>query len=277
MAMTPTPINQATIFQAHLARKTLETQQTYLRTVERLHTWVEQNELDIVQLKTIDLERFLAEEARLCSRATIRVRRSALRAFYESLKDAGSIEHSPADTLRLAAIDHVASTGPVEHLTGAEIARLREHALQLGTVPSLVICMLHETPASIRRVASLTISDLARNARHETYAILGQTPASKVPWRLSQQAVNAVDALQSPGPRLISPHTKNPNIMMIKAAVEQTRLSAEIQTPNLANALKHAHRRRRRELCDDLRVGPSSLLQYQRRLLDDLKPLQAHS
>lgn len=62
---------------------------------------------------------------------------------------------------------------------------------------------------------------------------------------------------------------------MVKTAIEQTRLSAGIQTPNLTGALKNVHRRRERELCTQLRLQPGSLLRYQRTLLNSMKPLDA--
>lgn len=98
---------------------------------------------------------------------------------------------------------------------------------------------------------------------------------TRAPWPITQQTFDAVEALQSDHHRLISPLTKNPNILMVKAALEQTRLSAGIQTPNLAGALKNVHRRRERELYTQLRLQPSSLLGYQRKLLDRMKPLDA--
>jgi hypothetical protein len=135
--------------------------------------------------------------------------------------------------------------------------------------------MLHETPASVRRIAGLATTDFARDARGKPYAILGQSTRTTAPWPISRQTLDAVETLQSDHHRLISPLTKNPNILMVKAAIEQTRLSTGIQTPNLAGALKNVHRRRERELCTQLRLQPGGLLRYQHKLLDHMKPLDA--
>jgi hypothetical protein len=143
-----------TLFQTYLASKSPNTRRIYETTLQRLETWAQRNELDLVQMETADLERFLAEEGRRYSSATIQVRRAALRAFYGSLEDTGMIELDPAYKLRLASIDHLASTGPVAYLTDEAVAGLREHALRLGPISSLAICMLHETPASVRRIAA---------------------------------------------------------------------------------------------------------------------------
>jgi hypothetical protein len=91
------------------------------------------------------------------------------------------IELDPAYKLRLASIDHLASTGPVAYLTDEAVAGLREHALRLGPIGSLAICMLHETPASVRRIASLSITDFAQDGKGQTYAILGRSAATNVP------------------------------------------------------------------------------------------------
>lgn len=271
--MTPPRTDLHKVFRTHLSSKSPDTQRVYLTCLQHLETWAERDELDVVQLRTADLERFLADEGRRYSSATIQVRRAALRAFYESLERTGMIEFDPAYKLRLASIDHLASSGPVEYLTGEAITRLREHALQLGPISSLSICMLHETPASVRRIASLAITDFAQDAKGRSYAILGQSTTSITPWRISQQTRDAVEALQSDLPRLISPRTKNPNILMVKAAVEQTRMRAGVQTPNLAGALKHFYRRAERELCTQLRLEPRNFQNYKRTLLPGLKPL----
>jgi site-specific recombinase XerD len=273
--MTQPPIRHRTLFQTHLASKSPNTQRIYETTLQRLETWAHRNELDLVQLETADLERFLAEEGRRYSSATIQVRRAALRAFYRSLEDAGMVELDPAYKLRLASIDHLASTGPIEYLTDEAVTGLREHALQLGPVSSLAICMLHETPASVRRIAALSITDFAHDGKGKTFAILGQSTTANTPWPISQQILDAVAALRSDHPRLISPLTKNPNVLLVKDAIEQTRLSAGIQTPNLPGALKHAHRRRVQALSAQMRLRSNSLLRYQPMLLKDMKPLDA--
>jgi Phage integrase, N-terminal SAM-like domain len=273
--MTQPPIGHRTLFQTHLASKSPNTRRIYETTLQRLETWAQRNELDLVQMETADLERFLAEEGRRYSSATIQVRRAALRAFYGSLEDAGMIELDPAYKLRLALIDHLASTGPVAYLTDEAVAGLREHALRLGPISSLAICMLHETPASVRRIASLSITNFAQDGKGQTYAILGRSTATNVPWPISRQILNAAEALRSEHPRLISPLTKNPNVLLVKDAIEQTRLSAGIQTPNLPDALKHAHRRRVQALGAQMRLESRSLLRYQRTLLRDMRPLDA--
>jgi Phage integrase, N-terminal SAM-like domain len=271
--MTSPSTQRCALFQTHLASKSPETQRIYLTTLQRLEAWAERDELDIVQLQTADLERFLAEEGRHYSSATIQVRRAALRAFYNSLENAGVIELDPAYKLRLAPIDHLASTGPIEYLTGEEITRLREHALRLDPISSLAICMVHETPASVRQIAHLVTTDFARDRYGEPFAILGRNATTKTPWPISQQILDAVEALRGNQPRLISPHTKNPNIAMVKEAIERTRLSANTQTPNLVDALKHEHRCRVQELSAAVRLTPSGLRRYQRMLLAEMTPL----
>jgi hypothetical protein len=69
--------------------------------------------------------------------------------------------------------------------------------------------------------------------------------------------------------------TKNPNVLLVKDAIEQTRLGAGIQMPSLPGALKHAHRRRVQALSAQMRLRSNSLLRYQRMLLKDMKPLDA--
>jgi site-specific recombinase XerD len=262
-----------TLFQRHLASKSPDTQRVYLTSLQRLETWADRNQLEIVQPQTADLERFLAEEGRCHSSATIEVRRAALRAFYKCLENADLIKDDPSYRLRLAPLDHLASIGPVAYLTNEAITRLREHALKHGAVSSLAICMLHETPASVTRIAGLRSSDFAQDAQGKTYATLGHSTIADAPWPVSQQILDAVEGLQTTHPRLISPLTKNPNILMVKSAIEQTRLSAGVQTPNLAGALKHAYRRRERALCTRLRLQPSSLSQYKRPLPKAKDPL----
>jgi hypothetical protein len=60
---------------------------------------------------------------------------------------------------------------------------------------------------------------------------------------------------------------------MVKAAIEQTRMRAGVQTPNLAGALKHFYRCAERELCTQLRLEPRNFQNYKRTLLPGLKPL----
>jgi hypothetical protein len=85
--------------------------------------------------------------------------------------------------------------------------------------------------------------------------ILGRTDTTKTPWPISQQIVDAVEALHSDSRRLISPLTRNPNIAMVKAEVQGTRMSAGVQVPDIVNGLKRAHRRRVRELCTHALCG----------------------
>ncbi len=191
-------------------------------------------------------------------------------------KTLASFERSPADRLRLASIDHLAAAGPVEYLAEETVSHLREHALKLGPVSSLAICMLHETPASLRRIAGLAATDFARDRDGEAFAMLGQSRRSQAPWPISQQILDAVEALKSEHHRLISPRTKNPNIPMVKTAVEETRLAAGVDAPKLVEALKNVHRRRQRELCASVRLEPIGFLRYRRALLKDpgrFKPL----
>jgi len=113
--------------------------------------------------------------------------------------------------------------------------------------------MLHETPASVSRIARLSRADFAEEGtKGKTYAILGKNAARCAPWPIRGQARDAIDALrgEEDDARLISPQTKNPNVHMVRAAVEQTRADADVQTPNLIAALKNVHRRRKRALCE---------------------------
>jgi hypothetical protein len=75
-----------------------------------------------------------------------------------------------------------------------------------GAVHSLAICMLHQTPISISRGACLAITDFAEDPQGRSFAILGRTPTTQTPWRIGQQARESG--------RLISPHTKNPNLLL---------------------------------------------------------------
>jgi hypothetical protein len=111
---------------------------------------------------------------------------------------------------------------------------------------SLTICVLHETPASVSRIARLSRADFAEEGtKGKTHAILGKNAARCAPWPISGQARDAIYALrgEEDDARLISPQTKNPNVHMVRAAVEQTCADADVQTPNLIAALKNAHRR----------------------------------
>jgi len=273
--MSTSPPELRGVFEAHLLAKTQGTQAVYLRCLQCLASWAESEGLDLTRLQTAELMRFLAEEARHCSSSTIRVRRAAIRAFYASLEEARIINFSPAEKLRLVAFERFSSAGPVAYVTDETIGALREHALKLGPIHSLTICMLHETPASISRIARLSGADFAEGTKRKTYAILGKNAARCAPWPISGQARDAVDALRGgeDDARLISPQTKNPNFNMIRAAVEQTRADADVQTPNLIAALKNAHRRRERELCEQLRIEPRDFLAYRRVLLKDMAPL----
>lgn len=270
--MSTSPPELRGVFEAHLVAKTHNTQAVYLRCLQCLESWADGEGLDLTRLQTAELMRFLAEEARHCSSSTIHVRRAALRAFYASLEEAGIIECSPAEKLRLAALERFSSTGPVAYVTDEAIDALRGQATKLGPVHSLTICMLHETPASVSRIARLSNADFAESTKGKTYAILGKSAASCAPWPISAQARDAVDALRGEDDaRLISPQTKNPNVYMVRAAVEQTRADAGVQTPNLIDALKNAHRRREREICERLRIEPANFLYYRRTLLKDLR------
>jgi hypothetical protein len=153
------------------------------------------------------------------------------------------------------------------------IATLREHAQELGPVSSLAICMLHETPASVSRIARLSVNDFAEGRDGKAFAVLGKSASSCVPWPISAQVRDAVNALRGEHARLISPQTKNPNFHMVRTAVEQTRARAGIQTPDLVAALKYSHRRREREFCRQVRIEPAGFREYRRRLLHGLVPL----
>ena len=273
--MTVSPGRQRELLQQHLIDKSPDTRRLYLASLASLQRWADRDELDLAQLKTPDLERFLSEEGRRYSRATVQIRRAALRAFYRALEDAGILERSPADRLRLASIDHLAAAGPVEYLAEETVSHLREHALKLGPVSSLAICMLHETPASLRRIAGLAATDFARDRDGEAFAMLGQSRRSQAPWPISQQILDAVEALKSEHHRLISPRTKNPNIPMVKTAVEETRLAAGVDAPKLVEALKNVHRRRQRELCASVPTRADRLPPLPARAAQGPRPVQA--
>lgn len=87
-----------------------------------------------------------------------------------------------------------------------EISRPKD-ARQLGAVHSLAICLLHQTPISVSRVARLAITDFAEDPQGRSFATLGNTLTTQTPWRIGQQAREAVDALKDDQSRLISPHT----------------------------------------------------------------------
>lgn len=57
--------------------------------------------------------------------------------------------------------------------------------------------MLHETPASVRRIAALSITDFAHDGKGKTFAILGQSTTANTPWPISQQILDAVEALRA--------------------------------------------------------------------------------
>lgn len=241
--MAPPATSLSANFQAHLAGKSPRTQEVYLASLERLTRWAQRNELDLITAQTPDLERFLADEVRSYASATIHVRRAAIRAFYAHLMKEGIVESNPASGLHIASTESIATVhGPVEYLTDEEITRLRQHALKRGAVCSLAICMLHETPATLRQIARLGIADFARDTGGRSFAILAQKTAAKTPWPVSQQAIDAVEALNNGSPRLISPLTRNPNLALVQREVQEARLSAGVQIPDVVIALKRAHR-----------------------------------
>jgi site-specific recombinase XerD len=261
-------------FHRHLAGKSPETRRVYLASVERLMAWAQRNGLDPIALRAEDLQRFFAEEARSYASSTVQVRRAAVRRFYEHLGKEGIVESNPASDVRLASVDRLASLrGPVEYLTDDDIARLRQRARSRGAISSLAVCMLHETPASVRQIARLTIADFAQDAKGRPFAILGQSAATKTPWPISQQALNAIETLHSDSLRLISRQTRNPNTAVVKAEVLEVRLSAGVQTPDVIAALKRAQRRGLQQLCIRLRLTPRSFAGYQRMLLPEMTPL----
>src|ERR1700729_1213987 len=68
--------------------------------------------------------------------------------------------------------------------------------------------------------------------------------------------------LRTGHPRLISPLTKNPNLVLVRAAIEEVRVHAGIQTSNLATALKDTRRRSERERCDRMQLKPATFAPY---------------
>jgi site-specific recombinase XerD len=268
---TPAP-RPRVIFETHLASKQPYTRETYLRSLQRLEAWAENQGLDTKHLKTADLERFLADEGRQYARGSIKVRLAALRAFYQCLHSRGLINDDPTRRLGRIPTDHRPSSQPVAYLDENDLAQLRAHAETLGSEPSLAICLLHETPISIAGIARLSVDDLAESPSQQTFVLLGNTPASKTPWPISDQARRAIDALRSDHPRLML-LTKNPNLLKVRSVLGQTRAYAKIETPDIAAALKGTQRREERELCEQLRLQPRRLVEYRRRLLAELKPL----
>lgn len=118
-------------------------------------------------------------------------------------------------------------------------------------------------------------SDLSEDADHRTFLLLGRTPASKTPWPLGDQARRAVETLRNGHTRLISPATRNPNLLKVHSILGGTRAKTQIGTPDLAAALKGTQRREERELCEQLRLQPHRLAEIRRQLLPGLKPLAA--
>jgi site-specific recombinase XerD len=274
--VTPPATQLRALFETnYLASKSPGTRACYRRSIGRLEAWAKRETLDLGQLQTTDLRRFLAEQGRQYAPGSIKVSRAALRAFYQCLYDAGAIEDDPAYRLRHMTIGHPASSQPIAYLTDEDIAHVRAIAHELGAVHSLVVCLLHETPIAIAGVARLSLADLAEDRTGKTFLILGRTAASRTPRPLSDQARTAITSLRSSHARLISPTTKNPNQLVVRAALEQTRKQADLQTPDLAAALKGTQRREERELCEQLRLKPQRLSEYRRQLLPELKPLAA--
>jgi hypothetical protein len=60
---------------------------------------------------------------------------------------------------------------------------------------------------------------------------------------------------------------------MVRAALEQTRVSADIEIPDLAAALRGMQRREEQELCRQLRLRPRRFAEYRRALLAGMTPL----
>jgi hypothetical protein len=102
--------------------------------------------------------------------------------------------------------------------------------------------------------------------------LVGRTAASKTRWPISDQARRAIDALRTSHARLISPLTKNPNLLKVRQALDQTRVHSRIEIADPAAALKGTQRREERELCEELRVQSRRLAEYGRRLLPNLTP-----
>jgi integrase/recombinase XerD len=269
--MTPSPATPRAVFAASLEHKEPTTQAAYLHTLSRLEAWAEHETRNVEQLQTADLRRFLAEEGRQYASSTINLRRAAVRAYYKSLHRAGVIQHDPGRQLRRVQMDHRNSSGPIADLSDHDLAHVRKRAARLGAIHSLAVCLLHETPTSIASVARLTLDELAEDVRdRRTYLLVGNAAAGKTPWPISVQAREAVEALRSEQPRLISPSTKNPNLLLVRSALEETRIDAGIHTPDLAAALKGAQRREEHELCQQVRLRRNRLAVYRRDLLPRL-------
>jgi site-specific recombinase XerD len=265
-----------TIFQASVASKGAETRKAYLRSLQRLAAWAQSEGTDTEDLQAAALERFLAEEGRQYARGTLEVRLAALRAFYRYLHSIGLLDEDPTNSLSPIPPDRGFSNRPIAHLTEYDLAQLRVHAEKLGPEHSLAICLLHETPISVLGIARLSVDNLAER-RQRTFVLLGQTPASKQPWSVSEQARRAIDALRSDDhPRLISPLTKNPNTPKVLRVLGETQTHAKVVTPDLPAALKGVQRREEQELCAQLRLKPKSLAEHRRRLLAGLEPLDNH-
>lgn len=276
--VTPPATRLRALFEEnYLASKSPGTRSCYLRNIDRLEAWARREALDLGQLQTDDLGRFLAEHGRQYAAGTIKVHRAALRAFYRCLYDTGVIEDDPAYRLRHTPVSHLAPSEPIAYLTDDDIAHVRAAAQQLGVVHSLVVCLLHETPTSIAGIARLSVDDFAENPKHQTFILLGRTAASTTPWPISEQAREAIDALRNEHARLISPLTKNPNLLRVRIALGETHARAKMETPDLAVALRGTQRREERELCDQLRLQPHRLAQYRRQLLAELKPIASTS
>jgi site-specific recombinase XerD len=271
--MTTPATRRRAIFEAHIASKQPATRAAYLRCLQRLEAWAEREAQDPEHLQTTDLERFLAEDGRQYARSSINVHRAALRTFYECLHKTGLIDTDPTHELRRVPTDHLSSSQPIAYLAHADLGQLRAQAEDLGPAHSLTICLLHETPLGIAGIARLSIDDLVESLDHKTYVLVGRTAASKTPWPISDQARRAIDALRTDHARLISPLTKNPNLLKVRQALEQTRAHSKIEIADLAAALKGTQRREERELCEELRVQPRRLPGYARRLLPNLTPL----
>jgi hypothetical protein len=71
--------------------------------------------------------------------------------------------------------------------------------------------------------------------------------------------------------------TRNPNLALVQREVQEARLSAGVQIPDVVVALKRAHRRHVQQICAHVRLTPRSLLGYQRTLLDKMTPLDRRS
>lgn len=276
--VTPPATRLRALFEEdYLASKSPGTRSCYLRSIERLEAWARREALDLGQLQTDDLRRFLAEHGRQYAAGTIKVHRAALRAFYQCLFNTGVIEDDPAYRLRHTPVSHLAPSEPVAYLTDDDIADVRAAAQQLGVVHSLVVCLLHEAPTSIAGIARLSVDDFAENPKHQTFILLGRTVASTTPWPISEQAREAIDALRNEHARLISPLTKNPNQLKVRIALGETYARAKMETPDLAAALRGTQRREERELCEQLRLQPHRLAYYRRQLLAELKPIGSTS